>query len=125
MRAGGYRVRGQGVHQVRRDHADRHREPLRRGGGTSVFDATTALHNRCTHFTYRDADGLRYQADINPASPAGRGGRSQTYDATETADSEVVPTEVTFIQVGDAPIGTTQTGPAALAPVRIVPRLPG
>ena len=97
----------------------------RRGGGTSVFDATTALHNRCTHFTYRDADGLQYRVDIRPASPAGLGDRSATYDATETAGNEVFPTEVTFIQVGDATIGITQTGPAASPPVRVVPPLAG
>lgn len=95
----------------------------RRGNGTSVYDATMALHNRCAHFTYRDADGLRYRVDIKPASPAGLGDRSQTYDATETAGSQVYPTEVTFIQVGDASIGINQTGPAASPPVRVVPPL--
>ena len=95
----------------------------RRGGGTSVFDATMALHNRCTHFTYQDADGLRYLVDIKPASPAGLGDRSMTYGATETADGDVFPTEVTFIQLGDATIGINQTGPAASPPVRIVPPL--
>ena len=43
-----------------------------------------------------------------------------TYDATETAGSEVFPTEVTFIQVDDATIGVNQTGPAASPPVRVV-----
>ena len=100
----------------------------RRGGGTAVFDATMALHNRCTHFTYRDADNLRYRVDIKPASPAGLGDRSQTYDATETdatetAGGQVFPTEVTFIQVGDATVGINQTGPAASPPVRVVPPL--
>ena len=95
----------------------------RYGGGTSVFDGTMALHNRCAHFTYRDADGVRYRADLRPASPAGLGDRSQTYDATETASGETFPTEVTFIQVGDATIGINQTGPAASPPVRVVPPL--
>ena len=95
----------------------------RRGGGTTVFDATMALHNRCTHFTYRDADNLRYRVDIKPASPAGLGDRSQTYDATETAGDQVFPTEVTFIHVGDATIGINRTGPAASPPVRVVPPL--
>jgi hypothetical protein len=95
----------------------------RRGGGTSVFDATMALHNRCAHFSYRDADGLRYQVDIKPASPARLGDRSMTYDATETAGGEVFPTEITFIQVGDATIGINQTGAAASPPVRVVPPL--
>ena len=95
----------------------------RRGGGTTVFDATMALHNRCTHFTYRDADNLRYRVDIKPASPAGLGDRSQTYDATETAGGQVFPTEVTFIHVGDATIGINRTGPAASPPVRVVPPL--
>ena len=36
----------------------------RRGGGTGVFDITMALHNRCIHFTYRDANGSRYRVDI-------------------------------------------------------------
>ena len=95
----------------------------RRGGGTSVFDAAMVLHNRCTHFTYRDADGLRYRVDIKPASQAGLGDRSLTYDATETAGGEVFPTEVTLIQVGNATIGINQTGPAASPPVRVVPPL--
>lgn len=95
----------------------------RRGGGSAVFDATMALRNRCTRFTYRDADGLRYRVDITPASSAGLGDRSQTYDATETAGGQVYPTEITFIQVGDATIGVNQTGPAAAAPVRVVPPL--
>lgn len=95
----------------------------RRGGGTGVFDTTMALHNRCTHFTYRDANGSRYRVDIKPASPAGLGDRSLTYDATETTGGDVFPTEVTFIQVGDATIGLNQTGPAASPPVRIVPPL--
>jgi hypothetical protein len=69
----------------------------RHGGGASVFDANRALHNRCTHFTYRDADGLRYQVDIKAAAPAGLGDRSRTYDATETSRGELFPTEITFI----------------------------
>ncbi len=96
----------------------------RRGGGTPVFDASMALHRRCAHFTYQDArDRLRYQVDVKPASPAGLGDRSQTYDATETANGEVFPTEVTFIQVGDASISINQTGPAGSPPTRIVPPL--
>ena len=95
----------------------------RHGGGAGVFDATTALHNRCTHFAYRDRDGLRYQVDIKAAAPAGLGDRSRTYDATETSRGEVFPTEITFIQVGDATIGINQTGPAASTPVRVVPPL--
>lgn len=96
----------------------------RRGGGTWVFDASMALHHRCPHFTYQDAsDRLRYQVNVKPASPAGLGDRSQTYDATETANGEVFPTEVTFIQVGDASIGINQTGPAGSPPTRIVPPL--
>jgi hypothetical protein len=95
----------------------------RRGGGTGVFDATMALYNRCTHFTYRDANGSQYQVDIKPASPAGLGDRSLTSDATETASGQTFPTEVTFIQVGDATIGLNQTGPAASPPVRVVPPL--
>jgi hypothetical protein len=83
-----------------------------------------ALHHRCAHFTYRDAsDGLRYQVALRPASPAGLGDRSQTYDATEAADGEVFPTEVTFIQVGDASISIDQTGPAGSPLTRIVPPL--
>jgi hypothetical protein len=35
----------------------------------------------------------------------------------------VFPTELTFIQVGDATIGINQTGPAASPPVRVVPPL--
>jgi len=92
----------------------------RQGSGTGVFDAAMALHNRCAHFTYRDADGVQYRVDIKPASSAGLGDRSATFDATETAGNEVFPTEVTFIQVGDATIGIDQTGPAASPPVRIV-----
>lgn len=95
----------------------------RRGGGASVFSATTALHNRCAHFTYQDSDGLRYLTDIGPASPAGLGDRSMTYDATETAGADVFPTEITFVQLGDATIGVNQTGPAASPPARIVPPL--
>jgi hypothetical protein len=95
----------------------------RPGGGAGVFDATMALHNRCAHFTYRDADGAWYQADLRPASSAGLGDRSATYDATESASGQTFPTEVTFIQVGDATIGINQTGPAASPPVRIVPPL--
>ena len=96
----------------------------RRGGGTPVFDASMALQHRCAHFTYQDAsDRLRYQVDVKPASSAGLGDRSQTYDATEAADGEVFPTEVTFIQVGDASISIDQTGPAGSPPTRIVPPL--
>jgi hypothetical protein len=96
----------------------------RPGGGTEVYDASMALHHRCAHFTYQDAsDRLWYQVDVKPASPAGIGDRSQTYDATETADGEAFPTEVTFIQVGDASIGINQTGPAGSPPTRIVPPL--
>jgi hypothetical protein len=94
------------------------------GGGTWVYDASVALHARCTHFTYKDAsDHLRYQVDVKPASSAGLGDRSQTYDATETRDGEVFPSEVTFIQLGDATIGINQTGPAGSPPARIVPPL--
>lgn len=96
----------------------------RQGGGTVAFDATVALHDRCTHFSYQDASNHSwYQVDVRPASPAGLGDRSETYDATETADGEVFPTEVTFIQVGDAYIGITQTGPAGAQPTRILPPL--
>jgi hypothetical protein len=97
--------------------------PYRHGGGAGVFDATRALHNRCTHFTYRDADGSRYQVDIKAAAPAGLGDRSRTYDVTGTSRGEVFPTEITFIQAGDATIGINQTGPAASSPVRVVPSL--
>jgi hypothetical protein len=95
----------------------------RRGGGPAVFDDTTALHNRCAHFTYRDADGVQYRVDIKPASSAGLGDRSTTYGATETASGQTFPTDVTFIQLGDATIGINQTGPAASRPARIVPPL--
>lgn len=57
---------------------------LYRHGGAGVFDATMALHNRCTHFAYRDRDGLRYlcrplsgvvvtglAARVKPAVPGG------------------------------------------------------
>jgi hypothetical protein len=95
-----------------------------RGAGAGVFDASVALHNRCTHFTYRDAsDHLWYQVAIKPGSSAGLGDRSQTYDATETASGQVFPTEITVIQVGDATIGFNQTGPAGSPPVRVVPPL--
>jgi hypothetical protein len=96
----------------------------RRGGGASVFDASVALHDRCAHFTYRDAsDHLRYRVDVEPASPAGVGDRSETYDATESAGGEVFPTEVTFIEIGDASIGINQTGPAGSPSTRVMPPL--
>jgi hypothetical protein len=96
----------------------------RRGDGTGAFDASMALHDRCTHFTYQDAsDRLWYQVYLKPASPAGLGDRSQAYDASETGDGEVFPSEVTFIQVGDASIGIDQTSPAGSPPTRIVPPL--
>jgi hypothetical protein len=96
---------------------------LRRGGGTPMFDDSVLLHNRCARFAYRDDNGLWYQVEIKPASPAGLGDRSLTYDATETRDGEVFPTEVTIIQVGDAFIGFNQTGPAGSPPKRVVPPL--
>lgn len=95
----------------------------RPGGGTSVFDATTALYHRCSHFTYRDANGSRYQVAITPAPPPRPGDRAQAYNATETAGTDVFPTEVTFIQAGDATIGINQTGPAASPPTRVIPPL--
>lgn len=60
----------------------------RRGGGTEVFDATKALHDRCTHFTYQDAsDHLFYQVDVQPASSAGLGDQRSSRSATRTSAS--------------------------------------
>jgi hypothetical protein len=97
---------------------------LRHGDGTAAFNVGTAVPRRCAHFSYQDAgDHLWYRVDIGPASPAGLGDRSLTFDATETAKGAVFPSEVTYIQVGDASIVIDQTGPAGSAPNRVIPPL--
>lgn len=94
------------------------------GGGTVAFDETLALHERCTHFTYRDSSThLQYQVDVQPGSSAGLGDRSWTFDAVESAGGEEFPTEETLIQVGDAYIGISQTGPAGSDPTPLIPPL--
>jgi hypothetical protein len=87
------------------------------GTGASVYAMAVALQRRCLHFSYLDKDGVRYAVSARIRPSAGIGDHSQEADATETApDGTVFTTQTTFVDVGDALVSVTETGPAS-APV--------
>jgi hypothetical protein len=87
------------------------------GKGAGNYATSVALLRRCTHFTYRDKDGLRYVVRATTRATAGIGDHSLAFNATETApDGTVFITQTTFVDVGDAMVMATETGSAA-APV--------
>lgn len=89
------------------------------GKTSGMVDASVAIQNRCTHFTYVDSNSAQYLVDVHPGPQLAEGDRAWTYDATETAgDGTVFPTQVCYIQVGDVFLFITETGPAHSSPDR-------
>jgi hypothetical protein len=83
------------------------------GKGAGVYASLLPLHRRCLHFSYLDRDGLHYAVDASIVPLTGIGDRSQGFDAVETApNGAVFTTQTTVIEVGDALVSVTETGPA-------------
>lgn len=83
------------------------------GAAPQIFAESIAIQRRCHHFGYLDADGLHYVVNATVGPSTGIGDRSREIDATETSRAGTVfRTQTTFIQVGDALVIATETGPA-------------
>jgi hypothetical protein len=83
------------------------------GTGPSVYATVLPLHRRCLHFSYLDKDGLHYAVNATIVPLPGIGDRAEGFDATETApDGSVFVTQSTVVEVGDALVSATETGPA-------------
>jgi hypothetical protein len=82
------------------------------GVGARDFDAGIAVERRCRNFAYKDKDGLPYAVSNTIGPPLGLGDQSGVINQTLTGpNADSYTTQTTFIQVGDAVITVTETGP--------------